>query len=136
MKKQYLLFLLLGLLLAGCELEQIPQSTASKAAVFGSESGLQLYTNSFYGILPMRGTHNDDAMADYMPVKTVPTFVQEGAFAPTLSSGWDWGDLRNINYFIVNNKDPKIPEDIRKNYTGIAKFFRAYFYFEKVKRFR
>ena len=74
-------------------------------------------------------------MADYMPVKTVPTFVQEGAFAPTLSSGWDWGDLRNINYFIVNNKDPKVPADVRKNYTGIAKFFRAYFYFEKVKRF-
>ena len=78
---------------------------------------------------------NDDAMSDYLAVKTVPTFVQEGAFAPTLSSGWDWGDLRNINYFIVNNKDPKVPADVRKNYTGIAKFFRAYFYFEKVKRF-
>ncbi len=135
MKKQYLLFLFLGLLLAGCELEQIPQSTASKEAVFGSESGLQLYTNSFYAILPMRNTHRNDAMADYMPVKTVPTFVQEGAFAPTLSTGWDWNDLRNINYFIVNNKDPKVPIDVRKNYTAIAKFFRAYFYFEKVKRF-
>jgi hypothetical protein len=135
MKKQYLLFLIIGLLLAGCDLEQIPQSTASKEAVFGSESGLQLYTNSFYAILPNRNTHRNDAMADYMPVKSVPTFVQEGAFAPTQSSGWDWGDLRNINYFIVNNKDPKIPVDIRKNYTAIAKFFRAYFYFEKVKRF-
>ena len=51
------MFLFLGLLLAGCDLEQIPESTASKEAVFGSESGLQLYTNSFYGILPMRSAH-------------------------------------------------------------------------------
>lgn len=135
MKKQYLLFLLLGLLIVSCELEQIPESTASKEAVFGSESGLQLYTNSFYNILPNRNNHRNDAMADYMPVKTVPTFVQENSFTATLSSGWDWGDLRNINYFIVNNNDPKVPADVRKNYTAIAKWFRAYFYFEKVKRF-
>jgi starch-binding outer membrane protein, SusD/RagB family len=134
MKKQFIWFLLLSLFVVSCDLEQIPQSTASKEAVFGSESGLQLYTNSFYSILPNRST-SLDAMSDYMVVKTVNSFIQEGAFAPTLSSGWTWTDLRNVNYFIVNNKDPKIPADVRKNYTGIAKFFRAYFYFEKVKRF-
>lgn len=129
-----ILFLLTGFLVVSCELEQIPQSTASKEAVFSSESGLQLYTNSFYGDLTNRST-NLDAMSDYMVVKTVPTFVQEGAFAPTLSTGWDWGDLRNYNYFLANNNNPKIPEDVRKNYDGIARFFRAYFYFDKVKRF-
>lgn len=134
MKKLYILFLLIGFVAVSCELEQIPQSTASKEAVFSSESGLQLYTNSFYGILPNRST-NRDAMSDYMVVKSVPTFVQEGAYAATLSSGWDWGDLRNINYFLLNNRSTKVPEDVRKNYTAIAKFFRAYFYFEKVKRF-
>ena len=75
-----------------------------------------------------------DAMADYLAVKEIPTFLQT-AFAPTNSSGWDWGDLRNINYFLQYNVDPKVPADVRKNYNGIAKFFRAYFYFEKVKRF-
>lgn len=129
-----ILFLLTGLFVVSCELEQIPQSTASKEAVFSSESGLQLYTNSFYGDLTNRST-NLDAMSDYMVVKTVPTFVQEGAFAPTLSSGWDWGDLRNYNYFLINNNDPKVPEEVRRNYNGIARFFRAYFYFDKVKRF-
>jgi hypothetical protein len=134
MKKQYLWFLFLSLFIVSCDLEQIPQSTASKEAVFGSESGLQLYTNSFYGMLPNRST-SLDALSDYMVVKAVNSFIQEGAFAPTLSSGWTWTDLRNVNYFIVNNNDPKIPVDVRKNYTAIAKFFRAYFYFEKVKRF-
>ena len=62
-------------------------------------------------------------------------FFAGTAFAPTNSSGWDWGDLRNINYFLQYNNDPKVPVETRKNYNGIAKFFRAYFYFEKVKRF-
>ena len=134
MKKIYLLFLTVSFLIVSCELEQTPESTASKSAVFGSEKGLELYVNSFYSILPGDAT-NLDAMSDYLAVKAVPTFVQEGAYAPTLSSGWSWTDLRNINYFLFNNKDPKVPEDVRKNYNAIAKFFRAYFYFEKVKRF-
>lgn len=136
MKKQYLWLLLLSFLLVRCEkqLEQIPVSTASESAVFGSQQGLELYTNSFYSILPGLST-NLDAMSDYLAVKSVPTFVQKGAFAPTLSSGWSWTALRNINYFIANNKDPKVPVEVRKNYTALAKFFRAYFYFEKVKRF-
>jgi hypothetical protein len=134
MKKQYLWFILIGLFLAGCELEQIPVSTTSKSAVFGSESGLKLYAYSFYSIIPQSNTRQD-AMSDYLAVKSVPTFVQENAFAPTLSSGWDWGDLRNINYFIANNNDPNVPESVRNHYMGIAKFFRAYFYFNKVVRF-
>lgn len=134
MKKIYLLFLSVSFLIVSCELEQTPESTASKSAVFGSEKGLELYVNSFYSILPGDAT-NLDAMSDYLAVKAVHTFVQEGAYAPTLSSGWSWTDLRNINYFLFNNKDPKVPEDVRRNYSAIAKFFRAYFYFEKVKRF-
>lgn len=136
MKKQYLWFALLAFLLASCEkdLEQTPVSTASRTAVFGSKDGLEMYTNSFYSILPGRTT-NLDAMSDYLAVKSVPTFIQENAFAATLSTGWTWTDLRNLNYFIVNCVDPKISVADRKHYIGIAKFFRAYFYFEKVKRF-
>lgn len=135
MKIYYLWFVLLILSLAACQkLDQEPQSTTSKSAVFGSESGLQLYSNSFYSILPI-GSTREDAMSDYLAVKSVPTFVQEGVFAANLSSGWTWVDLRNINYFIANNNDPKIPLESRNHYLGLARFFRAYFYFEKVKRF-
>lgn len=134
MKKQYLWLLLFSLLFVRCDLEETPVSTASRSAVFGSAQGLDLYANSFYSILPGKST-SLDAMSDYLAVKAVFSFVQEGAFAPTLSSGWTWTDLRNINYFIANCTDPNVPVDVRKNYIGIAKFFRAYFYYEKVKRF-
>lgn len=135
MKKQYLWLALIGLMFTQCaDLEQEPQATTPKSAVFGSESGLQLYAYSFYNILP-QGSTRQDAMSDYLAVKEINDFVRKDAFAPVLSSGWSWGDLRNINYFIVNNNDPKVPAEARRHYQGVARFFRAYFYFEKVVRF-
>ncbi len=139
--KYYLLLLPLILFVAACEkLEQEPQSTASKSAVFGSENGLQLYANSFYTMLPRHnnGPTTLDAMSDYLAVKAVPAFVQENAYAAstvTNPSLWLWTDLRNINYFIANNNDPLVPIEVRRHYMGLAKFFRAYFYFEKVKKY-
>ncbi|MDQ0639929.1 hypothetical protein QF042_003494 [Pedobacter sp. W3I1] len=137
MKKQYIWILLACLALAACKkLDQQPESTASKKAVFGTENGLKLYTNSFYGMdfLPKNST-SQDAMSDYLAVKSVPDFIREGGFAANNSSGWTWRDLRNINYFIENCNDPAVSPTVRNNYLGIARYFRAYFYMEKVKRF-
>jgi hypothetical protein len=134
MKNKYLWLALISLTLIRCDLEQEPQATTPKSAVFGSESGLQLYTYSLYNILP-QGSTRQDAMSDYLAIKEIPDFIRKDAFAPVLSSGWSWGDLRNINYFIVNNNDPRVSPETRRHYQGVARFFRAYFYFEKVVRF-
>lgn len=120
----------------GCDLEQDPVSTTDRRSVFGSEAGLELYTNSFVDVLPsVRAIIHGDAMSDYGARRTVPDFIREGAFTPTTSNSWPWGALRNINYFLVNNVDPAVPEEIREHYNGIARFYRAWFYFDKVKRF-
>ncbi|MGA0559195.1 RagB/SusD family nutrient uptake outer membrane protein [Larkinella sp. VNQ87] len=137
MKLQHIGLLLAGLLFAGCsELEQVPESTATKDAVFSSEKGLELYANSFYDNLP---TGNDiirsDEMADFAARTQVPDFIREGAYGPRQSSGWSWTALRNINYFIENNTNPAVPAEVRRHYLGVARFFRAWFYFDKVKRF-
>ncbi len=137
MKKLYIGILLGSLGFTACtKLDQLPQSTASRDAVFGTENGLKLYTNSFYGMdfLP-KNSPSQDAMSDYLAVRAVPDFIREGAYAANTSSGWSWTDLRNINYFIQNCNDPAVPATVRNNYLGIARYFRAYFYMEKVKRF-
>ncbi|WP_159470545.1 RagB/SusD family nutrient uptake outer membrane protein [Dyadobacter sp. 3J3] len=137
------LLFLIGLLAGGCqELDQVPQSTADNNAVFNSEKGLELYTNSFYDtsdpyrILP---SGNDiirsDEMSDFGARSSVPDFLRDGAYGPRQSTGWDWRALRNINYFIENNNRLTVSADARKHYTALARFFRAIFYFEKVKRF-
>ncbi|QNF32235.1 RagB/SusD family nutrient uptake outer membrane protein [Adhaeribacter swui] len=136
MKKQIIWLLLFGAFLSGCELNETPESTATKEAVFSSERGLDLYTTSFYDILPTgNDIHRGDAMSDYAARTQVPEFLVPGAFGPRQSDGWTWTGLRNINYFIANNNDPNIAPGVRRHYLGIAKFFRAWFYFDKVKRF-
>ncbi|WP_225975164.1 RagB/SusD family nutrient uptake outer membrane protein [Anseongella ginsenosidimutans] len=136
--RRYPLYLVL---LAGClvsceKLDQVPEDTATKDAVFGSENGLELYSISFYDILPSgNDIHRGDALADYAARTQVPDFIRPGAFDARQSSGWDWEGLRNLNYFIENCTNPAIPEETRRHYIGLARFFRAWFYFEKVKRF-
>ena len=137
MKKLYIGILMISIGFTACnKLDQLPQSTASRDAVFGSENGLKLYTHSFYGMdfLPKNSTAQD-AMSDYLAVRAVQDFIREGGYAANTSSGWTWTNLRNINYFIENCNNPAVPETVRNNYLGIARYFRAYFYMDKVKRF-
>jgi hypothetical protein len=152
MKKQYWLLFFISALLVSCELEQLPEATASKSAVFGSQQGLDLYSNSFYNILPdATSVHRADCISDYAARRDAPALLVAGSYTATSSdntnesayarvslggdANWVWTSLRNLNYFIVNCTDPKIPAETRNHYIGLAKFFRAWFYFEKVKRY-
>lgn len=123
-------------LLVSCDLTEIPRDEASYEAVFNDETGLELYTNSMYDILPNHDNITQgDAMSDYGARREVPDFLREGAYGPGNTGGWSWGDLRDVNYFLENNTNPDISEDVRQHYNGLARFFRAFFYFEKVKRY-
>jgi starch-binding outer membrane protein, SusD/RagB family len=138
MKKQYMWFILIFLfLVSACDLEESPVATTSKYEVFGTETGLRLYANSFYNFLPSgNNIVTEDYMTDINARNSRPLFLTQGAFAPTsTTAGWDWGQLRNINYFLANNNSPEVSEPVRKHYNGMARFWRAWFYFDKVVRF-
>ena len=132
---------LLGLVAfgAGCtrQLDQTAVSTATKDAVFSSEDGLKLYTLSFYNMLPGINDvfRTDCSLSDFGATSSVPDYIRDGAYSSRQGSGWSWGDLRNVNYFIQNNSNPAVNETVRNNYMGLARFFRAYFYFQKLVRF-
>ena len=154
MTRRYIpLYLLLAGALAGCDsLEQNPVATSSKDAVFGSENGLSLYATSFYNWMPdANNIIQSESMADYAARRDVPQFIRPGVYNPRVTDltasgqyevvalggnvNWGWTALRSINYFLANNTNPDVPQAVRNNYSGIARFFRAWFYFEKVKRY-
>lgn len=116
-----------------CEMEELPQSQLSKETAFNSEAALKLYTNSFYSQFPGNTTIYTNSY--YIALNQVIKYFTANGFSAEESSGWNWVPLRNINYFIANNTDESVPAEIRNNYTGIARFFRAYFYFEMMKQF-
>lgn len=118
-----------------CDLEELQKSSADRSMVFGSETGLKTYAFSFYQMLPdYASAFNRDATADYGAKNSIGTY-EAGAYTKETSTSWSWSNLRNINYFIKYNVDENVPQDIRDNYTGIARFFRAYFYFFKLVQY-
>ncbi|WP_028296972.1 RagB/SusD family nutrient uptake outer membrane protein [Olivibacter sitiensis] len=136
MKKIGYFMALLVFSLSSCELNELPKATATPEDIFGTESGLRTYSYSFYNALPsVSNAYQLDAMADYGAVNSLNTFIRDGAFTAETSSGWDWSQLRNINHFIENCANSQVSETTRNNFLGIARFFRAYFYYEKIVRF-
>lgn len=124
------------LFLYSCSMDEIPQASVDKETVFNNENGLETYSYSFYNMLPsVTDGYNMDAMCDYGAVTNYDDFIRKGAYSAELSTGWDWEDLRNINYFIENCTSEAVEENVRNNYIGLARFFRAYFYYNKVVRF-
>ncbi|GAB3235418.1 RagB/SusD family nutrient uptake outer membrane protein [Algoriphagus aestuariicola] len=131
----YITSLLILAAVTSCNLDELPVDTASNEAIFGSASGLELYSNSFYDILPGTdvGVFQGDDVSDLVARNGVDNYLAVNALSPITSSGWSWSQLRNINYFIENAENSEVAQ--KNHYIGLARFFRALFYFDKVKRF-
>lgn len=136
MKIKIILTIIAAGFLASCSkelLDKQPEADISPDAFFRTEKDLELYTNSFYRVIPSaEGIYNEDI--DNIVKQSLPDNVTGNRIVPQTGSGWSWGDLRNINYFL-ENYNRTVPEEQAKKWAAAARFFRAYFYFDKVKRF-
>ncbi len=123
---------LIGLFCTSCDLTLIPEDSITPEAYFKTESDLQLWTNQFYTMLDVA----DDAAgqnADDVVDRNFQDIIA-GTRSAATENGWSWGQLRAINYYLQQSQNCK-DENIRKQYDGVAYFFRAYFYFVKVRRY-
>src|SRR5690606_24171271 len=79
----------------------------------------------------------DDFSSDNVNVSGLDELVAGLRIVPAdaASAGWTWAQLYNINYFLEQYDKPIIPEQASDHSGGMARFFMAYLYFEKAKRF-
>ncbi|WP_290539536.1 RagB/SusD family nutrient uptake outer membrane protein [Alistipes sp.] len=122
------------LMLSSCEewLDKYPLSKMSPETFFSNENELQAFSNKFYTAFPDDELYNE--YWDNLVHSDLPQEMRGGRTIPASGGGWTWTDLRDINTLLeysVNCKDT----GVRTHYDAVARFFRAYFYFEKVKRF-
>ena len=117
-------------------LEKTPFDKLVPSEFFNTEKDLDLYTNSFYQRQLPAGLAivQDDEMGDYSSKNSSPAFIA-GSYSSVNEGSWVWTNLRNINYFLERYNNPSIPQEVRNHYAGIARFFRAYFYYDKVQTF-
>lgn len=135
-----LFYLPLLLLCAGvftsCDntLNRVPKDTTNSATFFSNESELKRYTTQFYTTLPAAS----DLYNEPSDLTISNSLADVVLGTRTINSGetyWQWDDLRHINYFLQHVDQCTDDTVARNHYTGVALFFRAYFYYDKVRRF-
>lgn len=115
-------------------LDKEPLSDVTTENFFATASDLQLYTNGFYRMFPATSIYNGDSRPDNIIEIELSEELRGTRFVPTSGGGWDWEYLRDINFFL-ENYERSDDEAAKSHYGGVARFFRAYFYFEKLQRF-
>ncbi|QNR85262.1 RagB/SusD family nutrient uptake outer membrane protein [Pedobacter riviphilus] len=124
------------------ELDRFPIASIAPQTFFKTEKDLELFSNGFYAYLPSAETVAEgDGQSDNQ--ETVPgNKIVAGAYLlPSTDSKWStnsttsWGHLRNLNYFLENYSKADAPVASKNHYAGVARFFRAWFYYDMVARY-
>ena len=140
MKKIFLL-LAAASVLVSCEefLSKEDPNKVDAPSYFRSETDLVTYVNGFLQtMIPTAvSVATGDARADCMAWRGEYQFLTDNYDADD-QTGWstgNWDDLRNINYFLDNFRRASASETMLNHYEGVARFWRAYFYWNKIKTF-
>lgn len=140
--KKIIYFLSLVFIIAACNddfMDRQPKTEIGVERFFNSEEDLKMYTYRLYNF-PRHGTYSADGGTDNQATTSgaveIKNIMQSSnPSSSTITSGWSWGRLRDINLFLANVDKAQVAPDIKAHYTGIARFFRARFYMDKVKRY-
>ena len=134
--------IILVMVITGCNdefMERYPKTSISPENFFNTEEDLKMY---IYGLYNFGGLSSctDDAYnttddAITTGVSEIKTIMTGTPSSKTILSGWTWGQLRNVNFFLANFRKANLSETKMKHYEGLARFFRARFYYDKVLRY-
>lgn len=124
-----------SVLLSSCDLLDLtPKAAVTVKTYFKNESELELYANRFYSDILPGGNGIYKEIGDNMIWIPLASEVSLTRTVPEKGGGWSFEALRHINFLLENIGNCPDAAAVRK-YTGVAKFFRAHYYFNMVKRF-
>lgn len=130
--------------MTACDIEEFltrePINEFSAETYFASEAELEMYANGMLNAyMPdYTETAGGDAYNDLIATKTSTDFFRADVeWNSTRQGSWSWGFLRKTNYMLDNmdNAKEKVSEEIYNHYEGVARFWRAYNYFSRLKTF-
>lgn len=137
MKKIIILASALTLALSSCDswLDKEPLSKMSQFDYFRDATDLELFSNPFYNNLLDKEPY--DQQSDCFIQANLSSEMTGGnkRIVPAAGGGWSWSDLRRMNTLLTMAPQQCQDEKALVKYSAVTRFFRAYFYFEKVKRF-
>jgi hypothetical protein len=134
-------FLLLfpALLFFGCskKLDQVPKTDLSDVNFWNTTNDMKLACNYLYSFLPPIESHTDDDMsADAFGLSA--NSVSDGSWLPpSTADSWtgNYNLIRACNNILEKSVKVKGDQDEISKYLGETRFFRAWGYFDLVKRY-
>lgn len=140
MKKiKYILLSLIVVLATSCEdfLDRPPLDAISVNEYWNTASDLEKYVRQYYAKLPRHGTgmHMLESNSDNLILLT-PNQVMNGV-TPLSVGNWinEWADIRSLNIFFDNYKKVTGGFETYAQFLGEAHFFKAWFYYELLKKY-
>ncbi|MBU2904004.1 RagB/SusD family nutrient uptake outer membrane protein [Arenibacter algicola] len=159
MKTKYIIIFFIAIgLISSCDddfLELYPLDSVVDQNYWNNESDLKLFANSFYGryiegfdntlgirnpygyrgsSIPYGDLHSDNALSENLStgrmvngLYVIPSQAGTG--------GWNWENVRDLNFFLANYKKADIKPEIKNIYAGEIMFFKTMEYFNKIKLF-
>lgn len=121
-------------------MDRFPETSIGTENFFKSEEDLKMFLYNLYDFTTINAYGDDgykttDNAANTGSTELKNIMLSSNPSAATITGGWDWSYLRNINLFLENCEQADVTADVLAHYQGVARFFRAKFYMDKVKRF-
>lgn len=137
--KYILYFLLTAVVLVSCNkdfLQRNPTTSITQEQFFNSPADLETYANGFYSmIMPSWEDLYSDNISIYTGGSEIDNMIR-GGITPGTASGWNnWNNLRTVNFFLGNAGKATGDQTVINHFIGVARFFRAQFYYGMVKRY-
>lgn len=125
----------IGLTSCDDDLDLTPKDRVTETDYFNTETDLQMFTNPFYNNILKDEIYKKQS--DVLVRRDLSAEMRGGTdrVIPNKGGGgWSWTDLRRMNT-LIDRADQCPDKAAVLKYVGLTRFFRAYFYFEKIKRF-
>jgi hypothetical protein len=140
--KKFTSYIIIGVMVisASCKkdfLDRYPQDAISPELFFKTEEDLALYVNGFLN-LATTGEYLEDQNSDNAATTAaveIKNIMIGSPSSQTITDGWTWNKLRDVNYFLDNYNKANVTQDIKDHYAGLARYYRAEFYFDKIIRY-
>lgn len=116
-------------------LDVLPKDRIADTEYFRNETDFQLFSNPFYNdMLPKT---QFSLQSDLYICQNLSDELMGGSYrqVPVTGGNWTWTTLRRANTLIERASLNCDDEAVVNKYTAVARFFRAYFYAEKIAQF-
>lgn len=140
--KRYTILSLLVMLFFSCNdsyLEKLPLDAISTNEYWKTPKDLELYLNQFYVSFPGYGSRGTIYWADEdsdSQIEINRNLQLSGEQTiPASGDGWDFSQIRKVNYFLDNYQNSESEWARIQHYVGEGYFFRAYYYFDLLTKY-